>query len=376
MTPAIIAINAALYAWQVLGGFARPDDAQAGVLEALILVPGETPWWTYLTSAFLHDPSGVLHILGNMLVLWVFGPVVEDRLGRIGFSVFYLLGAVVAGLAHTWVSSAPVIGASGAVSAVTGAAFVLFPRVRVRTLVIFFIIGIYMVPAWFYIGLAVARDILPVVTGARSRIAYEAHLGGYVFGAGVSVALLWFKVLAREQYDLFTITKHANRRRAFKAAASGVEAERRARIERVRAAPEDPAAAKIAERRAGVSAAIAEGELDRAGDLYEELVSEFGDREGAAVLNKRAQYTLAGHLYRSGRLELAAEAFGRYLMAFPMDEERGEIALLLARVQRALGRTEEALGLLGNAVLEIRDESLRETAERELQDLRAASEGG
>ncbi|MEM7755336.1 MAG: rhomboid family intramembrane serine protease [Planctomycetota bacterium] len=372
VTLALITINVFFYGWQVLGGGAEGGSVGGGgALDGLVLVPGESGWWTYVSYAFLHDPGGVLHILFNMLILWVFGPVVEDRLGKIGFLGFYLLGGVIAGVAHGLSGGGPVIGASGAVAAVTGAALALFPRARVRTLVIFFIIGVYMIPAWFFIGLAIARDIIPVMLGHASRVAFEAHLGGYAFGLSTCLGLLWLKVLPREPYDLFTISHQAKRRREFRAAVAGVEAKRRKKIAAVEPKKEDPESAAMAAKRAEVSTAIAEGKLDEAGDRYAELVESFGDREGAAVLNKRAQYTLAGHLYRAGRLALAAEAFGRYLMAFPTDEERGEIGLLLSRVQRALGRLHEAQGLLENAVLELGDPALKDVALGELEQVRA-----
>src|ERR671923_1958760 len=104
--------------------------------------PGPEPiYLTLLTSMFLH--GGWLHIAGNMLFLWVFGNNVEDRLGRLLFIVFYLLGGVAASalqLAFDPSSAVPSLGASGAVAAVLGAYLVMFPRARVVTLVIFFFI--------------------------------------------------------------------------------------------------------------------------------------------------------------------------------------------------------------------------------------------
>jgi membrane associated rhomboid family serine protease len=91
---------------------------------------------TLVTSQFLH--GGWLHLLGNMLYLWIFGNNVEDRFGRLGFLVFYLIGGALAGLSQVAVaptSAVPTIGASGAIAATLGAYFVLFPRARVTSLV-------------------------------------------------------------------------------------------------------------------------------------------------------------------------------------------------------------------------------------------------
>ena len=359
-----------MYAWQLFGG-GGGGAGEVGPLDAAVLVPGQSPWWTYLSYAFLHDRGGVLHIIFNMLILWVFGPIVEDRLRRTGFIAFYLGGAVIAGVTHGLSGGGPVIGASGAVTAVTGAALAMFPRARVRTLVIFFIIGIYMIPAWFFIGLAIARDVIPLVLGHASRVAFEAHLGGYAFGFGLSMTLLGTRVLSREPYDMFSLMRQGQRRRELRAAVRGADAERRQRLAPER--PEDPRSADIASRRAEVSTAIAEGRLDDAGRLYAALIEAHGDHEGAATLSKRAQLTLAGHLYRSGGLELAAEAFRRYLVAFPDDAERGEIALLLARIERGLGRDEEAAALLDDAVEHLTDAAHLEAARRELNELRSAA---
>lgn len=377
MTPALIALNVAVYAWQVLGGDAPSGGSVGGggALDALVLVPGESAWWTYVSYAFLHDSSGMLHVLGNMLFLWVFGPVVEDRLSKPGFLAFYLGAGVVAGFAHAASGGGPVIGASGAVSGVTGAALALFPRARIKTFVFLIIFGVFMIPAWFFIGLAIARDIIPVLLGHSSRVAFEAHLGGYAFGLGVCLALLGTRVLKREPYDMFSLVRQAKRRQDLRAAVRTVERKREARIGRPEKYTQDPEAAKIASQRAAVSTAISEGRMDVAADAYAALVESAGDSEASATLNKRAQYTLAGHLYRVGRLELAAEAFGRYLQAFPTDEERGEIALLLSRVQRALGRVDEAEGLLRNAVIQLKDDALKKAAEGELAQLRAQTGG-
>jgi membrane associated rhomboid family serine protease len=366
-------VNVAVYAWQVFGGFNAQPGGPPGPLESLVLVPGESGVWTWLSYAFLHDPTSVWHILFNMLFLWVFGPVVEDRLSRVGFLAFYLGGAVVAGLAHAASGGGAVIGASGAVSGVTGAALALFPRARIKTIVFFFIIGAYMIPAWFFIGLSMARDILPLLLGRSSNIAYTAHLGGYGYGLAVCLTLLATGVLKREPYDLFSIAKQAKRRRELKAAVGAAERERARKIEiqdRERAKKESPAEKKrveaLAAARSAVSLALAEGRMDDAAEAYATLVNDHSQTMADATLAQRTQYTLATHLYRAGRLELAADAFGRYLAAFPNDPEAPQIRLLLGRVQRMLGNEEEARPLLEKAALELNDERLAAMAREEL----------
>jgi membrane associated rhomboid family serine protease len=145
---------------------------------------------TLITSQFLH--GGWLHLLGNMLFLWIFGNNVEDRLGRIRFLVFYLVGGTVAGLTQVAIdpdSAIPTIGASGAIAATLGAYLVLFPRARITSLVFLgFFYQLIDVPAvivlvfWFLLQLIDGIASLGV-TDASGGVAFFAHIGGFVFGA-------------------------------------------------------------------------------------------------------------------------------------------------------------------------------------------------
>jgi membrane associated rhomboid family serine protease len=145
---------------------------------------------TLLTSQFLH--GGWLHLLGNLLFLWIFGNNVEDRLGRLRFLVFYLVGGAVAGLTQVAIdpeSTIPTIGASGAIAATLGAYLVLFPRARITSLVFLgFFYQLINVPAlvvllfWFVLQLVDGIASLGV-TDASGGVAFFAHIGGFVFGA-------------------------------------------------------------------------------------------------------------------------------------------------------------------------------------------------
>ncbi len=140
-------------------------------------------------SMFLH--GGWFHIAGNMLFLWVFGNNVEDRLGRALFVVFYVAGGVAAMLMQLALgpgSTIPTVGASGAIAAVLGAYLVLFPHARVTTLVFFFLITWVDLPAsivlfaWFVLQLF--SGVGQLGTEITGGVAYWAHVGGFVFGAG------------------------------------------------------------------------------------------------------------------------------------------------------------------------------------------------
>jgi len=150
-----------------------------------------------ITAMFLH--AGWLHILGNMLFLWVFGDNVEDRLGHPGFLAFYLISGVVASLVHGLVdpgSLVPVVGASGAVAGVLGAYLVCFPRATVRVVIpVFFLFlipipvpAVVMIGLWFLQNLLAGLATVNAAATPDSGTAFFAHIGGFVFG--VVLALL------------------------------------------------------------------------------------------------------------------------------------------------------------------------------------------
>jgi membrane associated rhomboid family serine protease len=148
------------------------------------------PWETVLTSMFMH--GSILHIGGNMLFLWIFGNNVEDSMGPVKFLFFYIFGGVAALALQVAInpnSTAPTIGASGAIAAVLGGYIVLYPRARVLTLV--FIILFFTVielPAWIILGIWFAEQAvfgaagLTNPTGGGGGVAYFAHVGGFAFG--------------------------------------------------------------------------------------------------------------------------------------------------------------------------------------------------
>ena len=150
-------------------------------------------WLTLITSMFLH--GGLLHVLGNMLYLWVFGDNVEGAMGRGRFLAFYFLCGMAAGLAQLALSlhsPVPQIGASGAIAGVLGAYFMLFPTSRILTIIpIFFFIRLISIPAVVVLGiwflLQVANSALSGASGGG--VAWFAHIGG--FAAGMVLVLVF-----------------------------------------------------------------------------------------------------------------------------------------------------------------------------------------
>ncbi len=176
------------------------DDCPVAIRIAPDRAPVEIPDRSFTSflaatvfSTFLH--AGFLHIIGNMLFLWVFGNNVEDFLGPVKFLAFYLLGGVAAALAHVFThldSFAPAVGASGAVAGVMGAYILLFPRARVNVLVpIFFFMTVMQMSAFIVLGLWFLYQFLigAQEATAATGVAWMAHVGGFVYGF-VAILLL------------------------------------------------------------------------------------------------------------------------------------------------------------------------------------------
>jgi rhomboid family protein len=188
----LIVLNFAVFIYELM----LPPQLFKIFLTVNATVPARIPAWLaghvgfeaaflpIITSMFLH--SGWLHILGNMLFLWIFGDNVEDYFGHVGYLLFYFLSGIAAGLLHIIFnlhSSIPALGASGAISGVMGAYAVLYPRAKVLTLVLIFLVPI---PAIFILGYWFLLQFLEGVGSLGSMtsggVAWWAHIGGFLFG--------------------------------------------------------------------------------------------------------------------------------------------------------------------------------------------------
>ena len=142
-------------------------------------------------SLFLH--GDFLHLAGNMLFLWIYGDNVEHRLGRWPYLLAYLAWGAIASICYSFFagnSETPLVGASGAISGVLGFYFVLFPRNKVKVLVLFFpfIMRVFLVPARIVLGVyLILENVFPALLSSGSSVAYGAHIGGFIFGLGFAV---------------------------------------------------------------------------------------------------------------------------------------------------------------------------------------------
>jgi membrane associated rhomboid family serine protease len=193
VTACIIFINVVVFIGELMGGdafvlrwVAVPADLTAG-----------RHWITILTAMFMH--GSWLHIIGNMVFLWAFGPEIEDAMNPLRYLAFYIVGGMTAMLAQVAInphSTVPNLGASGAIAAVMGAFLVTYPRDRIKSLLVIgwfwwvtFIPAALLIGFWFLVQLfnAGAVTTMKMDTGG---VAYVAHIGGMVFGA---ITARWFE---------------------------------------------------------------------------------------------------------------------------------------------------------------------------------------
>jgi membrane associated rhomboid family serine protease len=185
VTVVIIALNAFMFMIELVAG--DPFINRWSLVPANIVAGRD--WITILTAMFMH--AGWMHIIGNMVFFWAFGPEIEDVMGPLRYAAFYLLGGFVASAAQIVVqpgSTVPNLGASGAIAAVMGSFLITYPRDRIRTIVL---LGWYaqvtFVPAIVLVGIWILTQFFSEL-GALAQVqtggvAYMAHLGGFAFGA-------------------------------------------------------------------------------------------------------------------------------------------------------------------------------------------------
>lgn len=150
--------------------------------------------FTIISALFLH--AGWVHIIGNMIFLWVFGDNVEDRLGHAGYLIFYLLAGIAATLTQGFIdpdSIVPVLGASGAIAGVLGAYLVFFPRARVTAFIVIpiplFLPAFILIGLWFVQNLVSGLATITSAGSADTTVAFFAHIGGFVFGMVVALLI-------------------------------------------------------------------------------------------------------------------------------------------------------------------------------------------
>lgn len=375
----LIGINIVVYllTWREVALFAT-DQAQAVAraygLDYVIselptigyyLWPDKPRLYQFITYQFLHQDW--MHLAGNMLFLWVFGNSVEDRLGKVGYLIFYLAGGVLAGVAHAIPPNAmPVLGASGSVAAVTGAYLALFPLSDVTLVFIFG--GAFEVSSMVLILFRIAQDVLFQVTGIGG-VAYMAHLMGYAVGFGACMLMLISRLLPREPYDMLALLEHRRRRAQFRKMAKGGyyawDVAKPSDPVKGEAAPLSPQQQALMEKRAAITRALAEHRGAEAARLYGELLQD----DPRQVMNQQQQLDLANQLMSEGAYDRAARAYELMLATYPGYAERPQVSLILGLIYaRYLDQKGRARELLKEALPSLRDGD-RDLAQRVLAEI-------
>ncbi len=375
----LIAINVLCYVIGLNGG--NPH------IRHLLLQPHLPQLYQFFTSMFMHYDFA--HLAGNMLFLWVFGNAINDRLGHLGYLLFYLGGGVMAAMGYLVISgTVPVLGASGAICAVTGAYLVLLPRVQVTLLFWFIIITTFQVSSLFFLAtqfiwnvwMSASTFIGPRPTGG---VAYAAHSVGYVFGILVAAGLLAVKMLPRDELDLLNLIKTGRRRRAYRqAVSSGADPFGYSHLRSRAAAPpkrkvdakvvsvvatEDTASAEELQLRRDIASAVSSGDLPQAATLYQRLIALDAD----LVLPRQQQLDIANHFMSTADYPAAAEAYERFLASYGGYKFVADVQLMLGLLYgRYLKRYEQAVGPLEKACKGLTDSAKLEMAREALAEAR------
>ncbi len=295
-----------------------------------MLTPLRPYLWQFVSYAFLHN--GIKHIIGNMFFLYLFGNNVNDKLGNAGYVCLYLAGAVFSGIGHVLMSGSPVLGASGAVAAVTGAYLVLFPQTLITVFYwLIFFISTVEIPALWFIGFKlIFWD--NIIERSIPNIAYGAHLSGYTFGIFSMLLLLSTGLLSSTHFDLFSMLKQWNRRRAYRDVVSsghdpfgGKVRSKRIRAKEVKSASQSKQEAKISELRKEISNRIGERNLPEAARLYLELAEE----DSSQVPPREYLLDIANQLASENKHSEAASAYEKFLSHYTNYEYSEQVQLML-----------------------------------------------
>ncbi|MBE0537273.1 MAG: rhomboid family intramembrane serine protease [Phycisphaerae bacterium] len=315
--------------------------------QMFMLTPVRPYLWQFVTYAFLH--GSLMHIFGNMYFLYIFGNNVNDKLGNVGYICLYLAGAVFAGIGHTMLHTNPVLGASGAVAAVTGAYLVLFPQTVITIIYWFIFIGTMQISALYFIAFKLIvwdNWIQPML--APGAVAYDAHLAGYACGIAAMLLLLSLKLVEGNYTDLWSMIKQWNRRRQFRDTVnrgydpfSGQGDRKRVSVKEVKGT-DGPQVQhdEIALSRAEIARLIGQRNLPEAAVKYLQLMA----KDPEQVLPRQYQLDIANQLMAEGKWLESAHAYEAFLAQYPTYEYIEQVRLMLGIIySRYLNEPEKAI---------------------------------
>lgn len=343
------------------------------------LLPSEPRFWNFISTQFVH--ANLLHLAGNMWFLHIFGDNVEDKMGRLPYLGFYLLGGVVASasfllfgstivsalgasggdLATQW-KQVPLVGASGAIAAVTGAYIVFFPKARIRVLWWLIFVGFSSFPAILVVGMFFLKDLISAAIVGSSMlggavhvggVAYAAHVGGTIMGV-LTALLLKPRLRAKGGSPWDKDTGFS--RRVSEDTDSGEWS----------AGWDGPRTAPSRDLRDQLVGAVLDQRMDLAMDLYVKWKAEPRQK----VLPPGVEIEIAHEIVRRGDIEGALDAYRSYLGRHPVAPDAAEAKFRLGLLHaRATGEHRRAREWLLQAVQEHANPATVEYAKRELEEL-------
>ena len=273
------------------------------------------------------------------------------------------------------------VGASGAIAAITTAYLALFPRSHVTVLVwIFFFVHFFEWPAMLLIGLKIIvwDNIIAPGIGGTDHVAYQAHLAGYLFGFLGALVMLFLRAVPRDQFDILALWRRWHLRREFRSTVASPAGAARARygsvaqdapVNEVELDDEDRRIDEIAAVRTRITAALEKKDNEQAMTIYEELIGI----DPHQCLAERHQLAMARVFYDGSRFQQAAAAFARFLESYPRSTEAPNVRLLLGIIYaRDLRQYEIADTHLTQSMEGFTDKARRAQAYRWLRDVRAA----
>jgi membrane associated rhomboid family serine protease len=355
------------------GAGSSPASAH-GPADPYMLYPGYPRLYQFITYAFLH--ANWAHVIGNMLFLYIFGNSVNDKLGHLGYLLFYLAGGIASALGYALMnldSTTPMLGASGAVAAVTGAYMVLFPKTYIHVFYWLFFIGTLEVHAFYFIlfKLIIWDNVLQDTFGPATNVAYKAHIAGYIFGIGIPLAMLALKLLAHSPYDLWAVIRQRHRRNQYRRSVSGgydpfsVTSAGRKKVD-AQDIELDPRQEEIFNLRAEIFSAVNSSDLNTAVDTYLRLITI----DPKQVLPDQHQLDVANKLMHLGKHTEAAGAYEAFLKQYPRYPFIEQIQLMLGLIySRYLHQKEPARHYLQAALEKITDTNQKQMCQNELERL-------
>ena len=322
--------NYVLIAINIIAFVMQNHPSTALWINKLMLTAARPQLWQFVTYAFLH--SNLMHIIGNMFFLYLFGNNVNDKFGHTGYVCFYLAGAVFAGIGHSLVSINPVIGASGAVAAVTGAYLVLFPQTVITVIYWFLFIGTMDISALYFIAFKmIIFD--NIIAGTTANVAYDAHLAGYAFGITATVLLLASGLIHSDGLNLWSMIKQWNRRRRYRSTVSGgydpfadqMRKPVQSKEVDIKTTTQTQADERTRQLREEIGRRITEHNLSEAASLYLGLMQTNPEQ----VLAQQYLLDIANQLASEGKYDHAGRAYEKFLAHYGNYQYIEQVQLML-----------------------------------------------